>query len=131
MQTQEDIDYKAAIQVVQDLLADKELWFRLKAVGLDLSDALDDMNDAIRGIEGVFRLYRFRPGWVPLDDQAALIWTGDSLMHDSGESTRPLLSTNKKWRIRSLVFVPPLYEELSRKRLIPGTPARTPTDPEP
>lgn len=131
MQTQEDIEDEAAIQVVRDLLADKELWFRLDVAALELQDALDDMNDAIRNLEEVFRLHKYRPGWVPIDDQAALIWTGDILMYDSGKSITPLLSTNKKLRFRSMAFMVPLYEELSRKRLIQGTPARTPSDPEP
>jgi len=132
MQTQEDIEYEAAIQVVRNLLADKELWLNLKVAALDLGDALDDMNATIRDIEETFRLHRLRPGWVPIDDQAALIWTGVNLVCDSGKSSQPLLGTNKEWRIRSMAFVMPLWEELSRKRLIPGAPARTPAeDPEP
>ncbi len=135
MGTQEDEEYEkdeAAIQIVRDLLANKELWLELEAAALTLQDALDDMNDSIRNVEEAFRLHRYRPGWVPLDDQAALIWTGNQLVYDSGKSTTPLLTTNKKWRIRSMAFMVPLWEELSRKRLIGEEPARTSAEnPEP
>jgi len=114
-----------ATAIIRKLLDDKELWFELEAISLELNDQLDEMNDALRNLEAAFRSRRFRPGWVPMPDGSALIWNGVELLYDTGKfnfdlnrTVQSLLHSNKERRTRSLAFIGVLVQELERPRAI-------------
>jgi hypothetical protein len=127
-EAQEIAVIEAAIAKVDTLLNNKELLEAAEVLGLELSDAIDDLNDSFKRCETVLRKLKVRPGWVPLPisettrnrkqplTNCALVWDGNSLLFDSGVHVQVLLKASKEIRIHAAGVFGALKEELFRER---------------
>lgn len=111
---------QAAASKVRALLDDKEKWDDLEVHALELSDATDDLNDAVRRVEAVMRESRVRPGWVPIPlvptNDHALLWDGKNLIYDDGKNRTALLSSSRERRSIGAMTLLALAAELGRQR---------------
>lgn len=116
---------ESAIGTVDKLLNDKQVWEDAQVAGLELSDAIDDLNDSLLDCEEVMRQRRIRPGWVPMtgrkrgretSQSCALVWDGGILLFDDGERALPLLKASKEIRLHAANYLTTLRDELLRPR---------------
>lgn len=93
----------------------------VRALALDLEDATEDMNDAIRASEEAFRVHAPPMGSVVLrdDDKERLVWNGESLVYVCGSKVKPVLHGSRATRVAACHAIPKLWETLTGRKYEP------------
>lgn len=83
----------------------------LQVAAVDLDDATEDMNDAIRAAQKAFRDHEIPSARVYLDADRALVWNGAEFLIETnraGARIRSLLSCSRKDRVDGCGKIPEL-----------------------
>lgn len=70
-----------------------------EVLALELSDATDDLNDAIDRVVTALRKGSFRPGQVSVNESDTLIWDGTDLIYATSKQRDPLRNVSREKRI--------------------------------
>ncbi|HEY8095293.1 MAG TPA: hypothetical protein VIE65_04260 [Methylobacter sp.] len=97
-------------------LEDPEFSLEIRALGMEMSDACDNLRESFMAIEETFRDQKLRPGWVWTAPDESIIWDGKNLVYDKGNGYNPLNSTSRLCRVLAANRMEALYNELTRER---------------
>lgn len=112
---------------------------RLQIVAWKLQDATEDLNDAIRRIEQVFREKGLTPAQVEIPtfeektigpftrkvSGHSLLWDGNRLVYGNGQHRVNLLSASRAMRVRAVNVIPALFP----RAVVYGGPGDNPKEP--
>ena len=70
-----------------------------KVLALELSDATDDLNDAIDRLVTTLRKTSARPGQVTVGESDTLIWDGTDLIYATSKQRDPLRNVSREKRV--------------------------------
>lgn len=102
---------REAIEVMSELLermSDPQFQEDIQVLSLELADATEELNEALKRIETGFRRLKLRPGWVMLEKskrghELSLVWDGDKLQIDRRKGdlhqVQPLLGSSRECRM--------------------------------
>lgn len=106
-----------------DKVNDKMTADDIRALGMELNDARDDLNDALKRCEKIFLEKGVLPGWLVMKDDDALSWDGIRIRHflvshRNTQATAGTSVTETSLRVRILAagYIEKLYLECTRKR---------------
>ena len=86
----------------------------IRVLALELEDAREDLNDALRKVAENFRRVELPPVLISMPHVGELIWNGLDLFFSTNREWTPLLSASLDARIAAAKHIEALYE-LGRK----------------